>query len=115
MPDKPIKYEVSRWPPEDDPGWYEADVWDCPKCGVTKIDAECVLCPGCLAKKPEGEDVVYRGRCWGMKLVENPEVKLTDLKLRPLVEGPRDETLENIKDIDDEDFLAALRNAGSLK
>ena len=65
--DKPYQYKVTTFPPEDDPGWFEADVWGC-KCGVKKIAEDCPECPGCLAPQPEGS--VYRGRCWGMKLPE---------------------------------------------
>ena len=108
-----IKYKVTRFPPDDDPGWYEADIWDCPECNVTKIAADCPDCPGCLCLQPEG--AVYRGKCWGMKMESDPLIKLSDLKPRPLISGPRGESLADIKEIDDEDFLVALRNAGSLK
>ena len=80
---KPYQYNVTTFPPEDDPGWFEADVWDCSECGVKKIAADCPDCPGCLAAQPEGS--VYRGRCWGMKLQENPKVSLTDLPRRNLI------------------------------
>ncbi|MCH9836346.1 hypothetical protein K0U83_11825 [bacterium] len=104
--------------PKDDPGWFEADVWDCLKCGVNTIAEDCTACPGCLAPQPEGS--VYRGRCWGMRLTENPEVSLLDLPRRE----PKEETCEvcgeaytglfhcqslsQIKVIDDDFFIGVL-------
>ena len=112
--DKPYPYKVTTFPPEDDPGWFEADVWDC-KCGVKKIAEDCPECPGCLAAQPEGS--VYRGRCWGMKLPENPKVSLADLPRRE----PKEEVCEHcgatytglfhcqsltqIKEVDDSEFI----------
>ncbi len=110
--------KATTFPPEDDPGWFEADVWDCPECGIKKIAADCPDCPGCLAPQPEGS--VYRGRCWGMRLTENPEVSLLDLPRRE----PKEETCEvcgeaytglfhcqslsQIKGIDDDFFIGVL-------
>ena len=93
--------------PDDDPGWYEADVWDCIECGVHKIADDCLDCPGCLAKQPEGS--VYKGRCWGMKIVSNPTIKLTDLPLRSLIRAPRDQSLADLREIKDVDFFNAIR------
>jgi hypothetical protein len=85
---KPFTYKVTTFPPEDDPGWYEADVWDCPACGVGKIYSECLECPGCLAAQPPGS--VYRGRCWGYVLPEKPTLSLLDVKVRPLIRSQDD-------------------------
>ena len=70
----------TTFPAEDDPGWFEADVWDCPVCVVKKIAEDCPECPGCFASQPKG--AVYRGRCWGFTLPENPKVSLADLPRR---------------------------------
>ena len=83
------EYKVTTSPAEDDPGWFEANVWDCPACGVTKIAEDCTECPGCLAAQPKGS--VYRGRCWGMKLPENPKVSLADIPRRE----PKEEVCEH--------------------
>ena len=114
----PCQYKVTTFPTEDDPGCFEADVWDCPACGVTKIAEDCAECPGCLAAQPEGS--VYRGRCWGMKLPENPKVSLADIPRREPKEEVCDhcgatytglfhcQSLTQIKVIDDSEFIGVI-------
>ena len=96
---------------EDDPGWFEADVWDCPVCVVKKIAEDCPECPGCFASQPKG--AVYRGRCWGFTLPENPKVSLADLPRREPKEEVCDhcgatytglfhcQSIKNIREIED--------------
>ena len=55
---KPYPYKVTTFPPEDDPGWFEADVWDCP-CGVKKIAEDCPECPGCGCPQGPGPGEGY--------------------------------------------------------
>jgi hypothetical protein len=110
--------KATTFPPEDDPGWFEADVWDCLKCGVKTIAADCPDCPGCLAPQPEGS--VYRGRCWGMRLTENPQVSLLDLPRREPKEEVCDhcgatytglshcQSLSQIKEVDDDFFIGVI-------
>lgn len=110
--------KATTFPPEDDPGWFEADVWDCPECGIKKIAADCPDCPGCLA--PQSEGSVYRGRCWGMRLTENPQVSLLDLPRREPKEEVCDhcgatytglfhcQSLSQIKEVDDDFFIGVI-------
>jgi hypothetical protein len=93
--------------PKDDDGWYDTDVWDCPnpECKLTRMSPEVETCLLCNTPQPEG--AVYVGRCWGIKMVQDPTIKLTDLPRHPLIRGPRSESLKNIRDISD-DFLQAM-------
>lgn len=103
--------QVHTFPPPDDPGWYEHDVWDCPACGVGKIDHECMECPGCLCAQPEGS--VYRGRCWGMALVKNPAINLTEVKIRRFTMREDESIADVASSMDAAAFLAALKQAPS--
>jgi hypothetical protein len=102
---KPIIYKVTRFPPDDDPGWFDADVWDCPACGITRISHECETCVGCDAPQPS--DSVYLGRCWGMKLPENCD--LLGIPARPLIPS-QSQSLGDVKASDDARFFKALRD-----
>ena len=85
-PGQPIRCEVTRFPLEDDPGWYETDIWDCsnPECGPKKMVPEVEECLLCGTPQPEG--AVYRGRCWGMRIQSDPSLSFGPPR-RPLIKG----------------------------
>ena len=87
-------YKITKFPPEDDPGWFETDVWDCPECGLGRMVPEVETCLVCEHPQPEG--AVYLGRCWGMKVTSDPTIKLSELPARPLIRGSRGESLADI-------------------
>ena len=99
--------KATTFPADDDPGWYTADVWDCAKCGLKRISPECKTCLVCDAPQPEGS--VYQGECWGMKLASDPKIKLSDLPRRNLIQGPRDQSLADIREIKDHAFFDRMR------
>lgn len=98
--------EIRTFPPPDDPGWYDALVWDCTSCGCGKIHPECAQCPACLADQPE--DSVYMGRCWGYVIETNPAISLAEVKLRRFTMR-EDESVTDDTSVDDAAFLAALK------
>lgn len=97
---------ATRFPPDDDPGWYETNVWDCPSCGLRLMAPEVETCLVCDFPQPEG--AVYLGRCWGMRVPEDAAIKLTELPARPLIRSPRDQSLASIQDASDKDVFDDL-------